>query len=318
MTVLRILCGCITAAFFIAGLMMILDVRATDFIYKMLKHSRNNRRQTLREKLEILQGQAPKNFFKRELYSTQRLLREMGKEEKLRLVLALALVFAALGVAAAALLHNWFLAPVLVAVCGGAPFLYIKIQAGKYKKAVDTALESTISLITTSYLRNDSLLLAVEENLSYLHPAVQSYFQEFYVDATRVNANIVTCINNLKLKLNHPIFHEWCSGLMMCQNDASMKKSLLPIVRKFSDNRTIQTDLDAELYAPKRELGLMAVMTALIPFFLYIMNKEWGKVLFTSVQGKITLAIVAAVVLYLCIKTMFFTKPVQFRGGDED
>lgn len=318
MNVFKILCGCWAAALFIAGLLLIYDVRITDLVYKLLRQRPNNRRQTLKEKLDILQGQAPKNFFRRELYNTQRLLQEMGKEEKLRSVLILALVFAVLGVAIAAILHNWFLAPVLIAVCGGAPFLYIKIQAGKYKKAVDTALESTISLITTSYLRNDSLLLAVEENLSYLHPAVQSYFQEFYVDATRVNANMVTCINNLKLKLNHPIFHEWCSGLIMCQNDASMKKSLLPIVRKFSDNRTIQTDLDAEMYAPKRELGLMAVMTALIPFFLYLMNKEWGSVLFTSIQGKITLAVVAAVVLFLCIKTMFFTKPVQFRGGDED
>lgn len=54
-----------------------------------------------------------------------------------------------------------------------------------------------------------------------------------------LNANMVSTINTLKMKVPNRVFHEWCNTLIQCQSDRSMKNTLTFTVQKFSDQRII-------------------------------------------------------------------------------
>ena len=60
-----------------------------------------------------------------------------------------------------------------------------------------------------------------------------------------LNANMVSTINTLKMKVPNRVFHEWCNTLIQCQSDRSMKNTLTFTVQKFSDQRIIQSELEA-------------------------------------------------------------------------
>lgn len=121
-----------------------------------------------------------------------------------------------LGAVAALLLNNPSLIPVLGAGFAFAPVWYLRSTAAAYKKHLNEELETAISVITTSYLRNRDLPKAVKENIPYLNPPVKSHFEAFITESEMLNANMVSTINTLTFT-----------------------------VQKFSDQHIIQSELEA-------------------------------------------------------------------------
>ena len=118
-------------------------------------------------------------FFRREITDAQAVLAASGREGKFPMVCMASLVLFALGACIAILAGNAFLVPVLAVGFMLAPFWYVKLTAGSFKKDVAAELETALSVITTAYLRTENFQQAVEENVRYLHHPVQEVFQRF-------------------------------------------------------------------------------------------------------------------------------------------
>lgn len=117
------------------------------------------------------------------------------------------------------------------------PVWYLRSTAATYKKHLNEELEMSISIITTSYLRTEDLIKSVKENLPFINEPVKSTFSAFVSEAELINANLVSAINSMKMKVPNRVFHEWCNILIQCQSDRSMKQTLPTITQKFSDVR---------------------------------------------------------------------------------
>ena len=129
-----------------------------------------------------------------------------------------------------------------------------------------------------------------------------------------LNANMVSAISTLKMKVPNQIFHEWCNTLIQCQSDRSMKNTLAFTVQKFSDQRIIQSELEAIINEPKKEaITMMFLVIGNIPL-LYVLNHSWFETLMFSLPGKVTLAVCFAIVLFSFTRIMQLSKPVEYKA----
>lgn len=292
------------------GLFTLFSVRFNDFVHVLARTQRS----TLQDDLDVLLGKPARGFFNRETLEVEQLLKATGREGRFAMVKRISLILFALGTVLALLLNNPFLIPILGAGFAFAPVWYLRSTAGAYKKHLNEELETAISVITTSYLRSGDLLKAVKENIPYLNPPVKAHFEAFIAESEMLNANMISTINTLKMKIPNQIFHEWCNTLIQCQSDRSMKNTLTFTVQKFSDMRIIQSELEAIINEPKKEaITMMFLVVGNIPL-LYVLNHSWFETLMYSMPGKITLAICAAIVLFSFTRIMQLSKPIEYRA----
>lgn len=292
------------------GTMTLFNVRFTDFFQLAAR----GKPSTLKDDIDVMLGKPAKGFFNRESVEIEQLLKATGREGRFNIIKRLALAGFSLGVLFSILLNNLFLVPVLGAGFAFAPIWYLRSTAMVYKKHLNEELETAISVVTTSYLRTGDILKSVKENIPYLNPPIKGHFEAFVTEAEIINANLISALNTLKMKVPNQIFHEWCNTLIQCQSDRSMKNTLPYTVQKFSDMRIIQSELEAIINEPKKEaFAMMFLVVCNIPL-LYFLNQSWFETLLFSTPGKITLAISAGIVLFAFTRIMQLSKPIEYRG----
>ena len=291
------------------GLLSLFQVRINDFLQVFTFSGKS----TLQDDMDTILGKPAKGFLNRETMEIDQLLKATGREGRFLLLKRLSLFLFALGAVLALLLDNPFLLPVLGAGFAFIPIWYLRSTATVYQKHLNEELETAISVITTSYLRSEDLLMAVRENLPYLNPPVKAHFEAFLLESEMLNANMISNLNSLKMRLPNRIFHEWCNTLIQCQSDRSMKHTLTFTVQKFSDVRIVQSELEAIISEPRKEaITMMFLVFGNIPL-LYVLNEAWFHTLMFTVPGKITLAVCAALILYSFTRIMQLSKPVEYQ-----
>lgn len=294
----------------LSGLFTLFGVQFNDFLHVLSARKTS----TLKDDMDVLLGIPAKGFFNRETLEIEQLLKATGREGRFAVVKNISILSFALGAVISLLLNNPFLIPVLGAGFAFAPVWYLRSTAVVYKKHLNEELETAVSVITTSYLRSGDLLKAVKENLPYLNPPVKSHFETFVTEAEILNANMISTINSLKMKIPNRVFHEWCNTLIQCQSDRSMKSTLTFTVQKFSDIRIVQAELEAIINEPKKEaFAMMFLVICNVPL-LYVLNRAWFETLVGTLPGKITLAICAAIVLYSFTRIMELSQPVEYKA----
>jgi len=293
------------------GIVAVFNIRFTAVFERIVKSGGSS---TLAEDLEVMSGDTPRGFFKRESYEIEQILKATGREGKFESVKTFAVIGFAVGCLAALLLGNAFLVPALGLAFAYIPVFYIRATAGTYKKQLNAELETALSIITTSYLRTEDILTSVKENIGFINPPVRAHFEEFITESELINANTVSALNRLKLKIPNVIFHEWVNTLIRCQSDRTMKNTLLSSIQKFSDVRVVQSELDSSVASIKREAFMMMGLVAINVPLLYVINHDWFNTLVYTLQGKVTLAVCAAIVLFSFVRIMKLSAPIEYKG----
>ena len=86
-----------------------------------------------------------------------------GRGGKFAALCALSLFLAAMGAVICIVIQNYFMLPVLAVGMGLIPFWYVLFTSHSYKKLMNNEIETGLSIITSSYLRSESIITAVEE-----------------------------------------------------------------------------------------------------------------------------------------------------------
>ena len=272
-----------------------------------------NKKKSLRDRSLTARGKKKTRKLVVEIQRIKTALEETGKEKQFSIACALSVIMLIAGCMVALAIGNPFLIPVFAIAFAMIPFVYLKKTIGMYEKHVKAELETALSLITTSYVRNDNLINAVSENIQYLKPPIKGLFESFLVEATNITPNIRVAISHLREKINDTIFEEWCDVLIACQNDRTLKDTLMPVVSKLTDVRIVNNSLKTMLDNARREYYTMVVMVVANIPILYLINKEWYNALMHTTIGKIVLAICAFVILITALRVSKITKPVEYR-----
>lgn len=272
-----------------------------------------DKQQTLKEQALTARGKKRKSRIILELERIRRALQETGKEKQFSVACTLALLLMVAGCIVAIAIDNMFLIPVLAVAFALIPFAYLTRTIAIYETQVRGELETALSLITTSYIRNDNLVNAVNENLSQLKPPIKSIFESFLAEATVISPDIRQAIYHLKEKINNSIYEEWCDALISCQNDRTIKDTLMPVVSKLTDVRLVNNALKTMLAEARREYWIMVMMVLGNVPLLYCLNKDWYNALMHTVFGKIVLAICGVVIIFTAIRMNKITKPIEYK-----
>lgn len=263
----------------------------------------------------ILRIQRPKKLkgWQATIAEATAILQQMGHEQRTGFLFVSSLFLAVVGAALSLLLQNVWLLPVLA--CGLAlfPFWTILFSSTFYKKRLHAELETALSVITTSYLRSENILSAVEENLPYLHPPVSDVFQAFLAESKLIHTNLHLALAELQARIHNSVFQEWCDALIACQEDRTLKTTLMPIVAKLSDMRVVSAELDAALYEPLKEFITMTLLLVGNIPLLYFLNRDWFRALTQTTPGHIVLALCALSILVSLAAVIRLTRPLDYR-----
>ena len=272
-----------------------------------------DKKQSLRDKALTARGQKRKNKLIAELEKTKRALEETGKEKQFSVACAAALLLVVTGCVIAIAIDNPFLIPVLAVAFAMIPFAYLKKTISIYEMHVKEELETALSIVTTSYVRNDNIVQAVKENIEYLKPPVRGIFESFIAETTVISPDIRQAIRNLRDKIQNTIFEEWCDTLIACQSDRTLKDTLMPVVSKLTDVRLVNNSLKTMLAETRREYYIMVAMVLGNIPHLYCLNKDWYDALMFTTFGKIVLTVCGVVILFTLVKMIKYTKPVEYK-----
>ncbi len=268
---------------------------------------------SLRDKARNMRGNKKKHPIYKKLIRMKTALSVTGKSKQFTLVCCAALILFAGGAILSILINNIFLLPVLSVAFALLPFFYTTSTLSYYEKHTKEELETTLSIISTSYIRSDDIVSAVSENIQYIKPPLREVFQAFVGDATAVSSNTKRALMNLKEKVDDEIFEEWCDTLIQCQDDRTLKDTLQPVVAKLTDVRVVNNELRTMLASVRNEYWMMvALVVGNIPL-LYFLNREWFETLMYTTPGKIVLGICGMVILITALFMVKFTKPIAYK-----
>lgn len=294
------------------GVMQLFDINPREFV-KELSGVFRKKQLNIKELALIEQGKKKQNFFIKQIEEAEETLRFHGKEELFPVICGCSFLFALAGTVFALAIENYFLAPVLLTGLGIAPFIYVKFLAIQLSKNMNQELETALSVITSSYIRAEDVISAVEENMTYINPPVKEVFEQFVLEARMVNPDTKKLLREMKRKINNDIFHEWCDALISCQEDSALKTTLQPIVKKLSNIRIVTVELDNMLYAPLKEHVTMCLLVLMNIPLMYFLNKQWYDILMHHMPGKIMLAINIAVVFISSIAVIRLSQPIKYK-----
>lgn len=272
-----------------------------------------NKRKSLRDQSLTARGEKKTRKLVVEIGRIKTALEEMGKEKQFSVACASSVLLMIVGCVLALAIQNPFLSPVLAVTFAMIPFVYLKKTLSIYEKQVKEDLETALSVITTSYTRNDNFIIAVKENIGYLKPPIKGLFESFLTETESITPDIRVAISHLKEKISDTIFEEWCDTLIACQNDRTLKDTLMPIVSKLTDVRLVNNSLKTMLENARREYYTMVIMVVANIPILYFINKDWYHALMNTTVGKIVLAICALVIFVTALRMNKITKPVEYR-----
>lgn len=270
-------------------------------------------RESLSFKIALAKGKKKRGGLSKLIYETKEVLNLVGKSSEFSLVCFSAVVLTVSSTGFCIMANNWFLILPLGLIGIIAPFAYIRQKGVRLRRMINEELETALSVITNSYMRNENIIIAVEENVEYIHPPVKQIFVNFIFNCDYVSSDIRQNLRKLKGSLNNTVFQEWCNVLISCQNDSSLRHILIPIVKKLSYIRIVSVRLDSALYEPVREFVFMLIILFFnFPVF-YVLNRQWYNILTQTVYGHFTIAMVTSIAVFCFINVLRLTRPIEYQ-----
>ena len=296
----------------LTGLYTVLNIsifELTDDISKLLSREKKD----IKSKIKNQTRKKKEKGIRKIIEESKSILLIMGKGEKINLVWLISIILFIAGTVLSISLGN-FLVPVLSIGLGLMPFWYVIYNSNSYRKQINEELETALSTITTSYIRSEDIILAVEENLEYLNPPISEVFVFFLSQTKLITSNTKLAIKNLKPKIQNEVFEEWCDALIACQDNKNLKATLVPIVGKLSDTRIVSAELENMLFEPMKEFITMVILLiANIPL-IRLLNKDWYEILVNTPVGHGIIALCVLIIFISLGAVIRLTRPIEYKS----
>lgn len=250
--------------------------------------------------------------FQKMAKDTLAMMNETGQAGKFTILLASSLLLLILGLAIGIGLNNVFLAPVLAAGLAALPFIYIRFQYLKYNRLVLEELEVSLSTVSLSYERTQNILSAVEENLDNIQPPLRKVFAEFVYTVRNTNPNLESAIEDMKRKIDHSVFKEWCDALKRCSNDHSLKYTLRPIVGKLTKIKNVSGEQKNILFKAVRDFWILQGLTVLLLVVCLYLMPQSIHLAIPKTLSNIVIAVNALFIVLAGVRVAFETRDIKF------
>lgn len=268
---------------------------------------------SLKKQADIAVGNKKTSFIRRNFNDVKSMMEYSTQGFTISKVYFISAVLSIGGIVFGFAVNNIFLVPVLAVGMAMLPVWIIKLRESSYKKQLNGIMETALSGITTSYMRNNNIVLAVEENMKHITYPLLPVFSTFVNENKLLNANVSYGLRKMKAQINNTTFGEWCDAMIQCQSDHSLKVTLFPIINKFSEMKNIQTELDTTMMIPFQQFITMAIVVAMgLPIMKFI-NNDWYEIMVTTLPGKFIIAVTVLSIFAGMNKAVALCRPVEYK-----
>ncbi|MFT8888176.1 MAG: hypothetical protein ABF904_05110 [Ethanoligenens sp.] len=296
------------AVAFCAGLFLLFGVNPAE-LAKRLFH---RRAPTFEDHLLAVRGIPRANFLQAQFARMDEILRVTGRGAQIGRYKRLSVLFAVVGMGTGVALLNPLLAAVLALFGLLIPHFTVQMSLFRFQKESRDELFTALSLVTSSYARTGNLEWAVEENISHIHPPVESVFAEFLRQCRVVDPSVSRALTKVRGMVDQAIWREWCDAMQLCIVNPAQQKMLHGIVEKCGRQNRAQNELESLLPRPLQQMFIvMAMALSNIPVLCFLFG-DFKTILFQSIQGKCALAIMAGAVLFSIYKAVHAARPVTY------
>ena len=296
----------------VAGGFMMLSLSPFEFAEDVGNLFRS-RKKTLARKIKESTNTKKIKGIRRTIIETKEILEVTGKKHLFGTLTVFSIILFIAGTLFSLMLNNVLMLPVMAVGFAMLPFWYVMFTANFYRKQLNAELETALSIITTSYLRSENFILAVEENVNYLNPPVCDVFRQFLAQTNLINSDLWLALDNIKYKIANEVYREWIEAVIACQDDKTLKTTLTPIISKLSDMRVVSAELDIMLYEPMKEFITMALLLVGNIPLIYFLNRSWFDTLMNTAVGKGVLAVSAAALFISLAAVIRLTRPIEYK-----
>lgn len=273
---------------------------------------RRKGKETANEYVARIDGRTKESFIGRSYREAKYVYNAIGQSDRYQRTLEISLLSALGGILAGLLLGNLLLAGVLGVGFYFLPLWLSRFTLYRYQQFTSEELETSLSLITTSYLRSNDILSAIEENLSAVKEPVLSIFISFCNNLKYVDANAPAQIELMKSKLDNKLFWEWCDILILCQDNHLLQAALPPVVSKFSILKAQQEANETRMTEPLKLAFSMASLVVLFCPLMKLVNQVWYDNLMHTFPGQCVLAGAAITVFITINKGISLCEPISY------
>ena len=273
---------------------------------------KRRKRETAGEYVARISGREKENFARRSHKEAKHIFEYIGQSDRYQHTVELSLLAGAAGFVLGLLLRNIPLAAVLAVGLYFLPLWLSRFTLYRFQRFVSEDLETSLNLITTSYLRNNDILNAVEENLAEIKEPVRSVFTSFVNNLKYVDANAPAQIERMKLQLDNKLFWEWCDALILCQDNHLLQAALPSIVKKFSVLKVQQAANETRMTQPLKYAATMSGLVVGFAPILKLMNEVWYSNLMHTAAGQLVFAGAVITVLITINKAIKLSEPITY------
>ena len=296
----------------VAGAFLMLSLSPIEFADNVAGLFKGRKKSLARKIKEATNTKKVKGI-RKTILETKEILTVTGKQHLFGTLTVFSIALFIVGTFFSLMMNNILMIPIMAVGFAMLPFWYVMFTANFYKKQLNAELETALSIITTSYLRNENFILAVEENVAYLNPPVCDVFRQFLAQTNLINADLRQALESIKYKIASEVYREWIDAVIACQEDKTLKTTLTPIISKLSDMRVVSAELDILLYEPMKEFITMALLLVGNIPLIYFLNRDWFNTLMTSIIGKGILALSAAALFVSMAAVIRLTRPIEYK-----
>lgn len=282
-------------------------------IQNYIQRVRSGRKLDMRQKIKQSVKKRRIRGIQKILLDARNVLVLTHRTDKMKLYVTASIILFLAGILISSLLQNYFLMPVLAGGMALLPWLYILLNSISFQKQLNEELETTLSIITTSYERSGDFKEAVEKSIDNIHYPIREIFDKFLVQTKVVSPDLPKLLEEMKSCLNNAIFQDWVDQIILCLRDRSLRSTLQPIISRFSTVRDVSGKLDNLMYESVWGYIKMAAVLVLNYPLLKLMFPDWYDLLMHQTTGQI---IVAATFLTLFASLSALigkTRPVEDR-----
>lgn len=265
-----------------------------------------------KEYVDALNGNIRENFAQRILRETRNIYKKTGRSKAYQSLAARAMLSALFGLIVALSMKSYTLLLILPVGFYFLPMWLSKFSLYRYEVFLNDELETSLSIVTTSYRRSENLVTAISENLSHMQQPVRGVFENFVNTVLYIDPNIETQIEVMKKSLDNSIFKQWCAALVLCQKNHNQIVNLAPIVQKFSALKAQQQANKNRMMIPLRNAVIMMLFPLGLVPILYFFRNDWYKNLVDTPLGQLSLAVTAVALFVTVNKAINLSKPVEY------
>jgi uncharacterized membrane protein YeaQ/YmgE (transglycosylase-associated protein family) len=296
------------------GLFILLKIDPVALI-KSLYQTHSGRARTVKEICGQLKNRKKDNAVVRIIKDSDNMLRNTGRGKKINFFRTLSLIFGFIGFFTGLLTENIFLAFVTAAAGLIVPYLYVTISSNRYYHNLDKNMYAGLSLISSSYKRHPVFVSAVSENIESLPYPLKGAFEQYLFEINYVSPDQERAVKNLKSRINHAVWRQWCDAVLVCIGDHT-RSGMLDCVNELVDITNAQEIAKKDMANPIGMTVIMILLAAFIGPYLSYTFPEIGYAMTGTAAGKISVAVLAAIILFAVVRIVRVSRPIKLKEGD--